>query len=118
VALRTAIGQAEVAGCNKSFLQGLKPLGCRQVMSELELRPPKSGRTTAQEWDWTTTHKKGRTIKRNWGRAHECDSEKVKSAPLEPQGAAPNNRLNDQSAEAGFAFPEKWTVIRNPFVPS
>jgi hypothetical protein len=43
---------------------------------------------------------------------------KKKSAPFELKGAAPNNRLSDQSAEAGFAFPEKWMLIRNPFVPS
>src|ERR1700730_18980543 len=28
-------------GNAKSFLQGLKPVGCRSVMSELKLRPPK-----------------------------------------------------------------------------
>src|SRR5437773_7572160 len=27
-------------------------------------------------------------------------------------------RIDDQSAEAGFALPEKWMVIRNPLVPS
>jgi hypothetical protein len=72
---------------------------------------------TTHKWDWTTTHKKGPDDQTKLARKHECDSEK-EIGPLEPKGAAPNNRLSDQSAEAGFAFPEKWMVIRNPFVPS
>jgi hypothetical protein len=107
VALPTAIGQAEVAGCNKSFLQGLTPwvpAGYVGAKAPTPLRVVRRPLT-----------KRGRTIKRNW---HERVSAIRKSAPLEPKGAAPNNRLSDQSAEAGFAFPEKWMVIRNPFVPS